>query len=128
MPDAIGAVAAARPARAMMTVMQTADKEGIGAERRRYTRHTFTGRLYYRGSVYDEGRGIDISEGGVGFRSRHALSPGAPLDVIFLNRSVTVSGIVRYHAEEAEGWHRVGVEFEQREPDVLNVLLSTNGG
>lgn len=93
-------------------------------ERRRFPRYPFAARVYYRGTVEDEGDGIDISEGGVAFHSRHAIAPGALLDVIFLNRSVTVSGTVRNRVQVDEWWHRIGVEFERREPDIVNVVLA----
>ena len=91
------------------------------SELRKFKRFPFTGTVQLRDDDDFEYRGVDLSAGGVGFLSLRPFGVGSAIDVMFLRRSVVVKGVIRFQREAMPHRWRVGVEFNQPQPELLEV-------
>ncbi len=94
-------------------------------ERRKYPRLPYSGRIQYSLPDMGQGESLDISEGGIGFLSDLNLDSGVSIDVIFLDNSVAVKGVVRRTGDGHPEKHLIGVEFHNAEKEVVGVVLAT---
>ena len=97
-------------------------------ERRRHSRSPYSGKIQFRVSDVGRGESTDISDGGIGFFSDRNLDSGDSIDVIFLENSVAVKGVIRRIADGPPEKHMVGVEFQNAEKEVVGVVLATDKG
>ncbi|MFI5399904.1 MAG: PilZ domain-containing protein [SAR324 cluster bacterium] len=91
---------------------------------RRNPRFTFHGALHVRDCKGTKLRALDLSLGGIGIDSDGALGIGRTLEVVLLDGSVRVEGVVRYEVRTAGlGW-RIGVQFLRPQPELVAVAVS----
>lgn len=97
------------------------------SERRREPRVPFGDPVGLRGSQERTCTAVDLSRHGVALRSREPLQPSAAVEVVFLDNSVMTKGIVRNCTRLPSQEFRIGVEFENEERDLVEVLLMLRG-
>jgi hypothetical protein len=97
-------------------------------EARRFRRYPFPGVVRLNERPEQALRACDLSASGVGLHSREPLGVGRTVEVVLLDSSVRIKGVVRHEAPAAAlGW-RIGIEFAQPQPELLAVALSLPGG
>ncbi len=94
--------------------------------RRAFARLPYTGTLEYPVEHSAVARAFDISRRGVGFTGPNPVPVGQLLEIVLMNRNVVVKGYVRHIRPEASGAYRVGVEFDDDQEELVNVLLETS--
>jgi hypothetical protein len=82
-------------------------------ERRREVRHQYGNPIHLRLQRMFRAHAIDLSLSGAAVNSRRLVKPGSELEIVFLNRSISVMG--------------VGIMFREKEEDVVEVLLRLSG-
>lgn len=96
-----------------------------GRERRRFLRARYLESLDFReekSGMEGTGMGIDVSAGGMSFFSGQLHHLFNAVELILLNRAVSVRGVVRNIEQIADGGKRVGVEFVHVEHELFDVL------
>ena len=93
-------------------------------EARRYRRFPFRGVVQLQDRNGDKLRAFDLSVGGVGIHSDRPLGIGRTIEVVLLDGSMRVKGVVRYEIQnKGLGW-RIGIRFVEPQPELLAVAMS----
>lgn len=66
---------------------------------------------------------VDLSVGGIGLIADLRTGQHRKLELVLLERSVSVEGVVRYEAETPDAAFRVGIEFVEPQPELEEVAL-----
>lgn len=91
---------------------------------RRNPRFTFRGVVHVRDCEGKKLRALDLSLGGIGIHSDGPLGIGRALEVVLLDGSVRVEGVIRYEVRtEGVGW-RIGIQFLRPQPELVAVAVS----
>ena len=96
------------------------------AEVRLHKRHPFLATVHLRGIEGEAFQAVDLSVGGVGLIGSRRLGVGRLVDVAFLNRSMVVKGIIRAERESGLPRWRIGIQFLQPQPELLEVALAAS--
>ena len=101
----------------------TADK-GRNQEARHYFRFPFRGVVQLKDREGKKLRACDLSVGGIGILSDTRIGIGQTIEVVLLDGSVRVEGVVRYEVQtEGLGW-RIGVQFFRPQPELIAVAIA----
>ncbi|MBI4082893.1 MAG: PilZ domain-containing protein [Candidatus Lambdaproteobacteria bacterium] len=96
--------------------------EGSGKDGRKSVRYVLSERVHFR-AVMETGTTIDVSESGVSFSAFRALPLGSDVDVCFFNGAVAIKGVVRHQVPLSNGAFRIGVEFDDKQREVIEFFL-----
>jgi hypothetical protein len=99
------------------------NRESGGREARRWLRRAFVGKVFLEEQGGEEFPAVELSAGGIGIRCPRRLGPGRMVELAFLDRAVSVKGIVRHETPQQSEW-RIGIEFLQPQPDLVDVVLA----
>jgi hypothetical protein len=91
------------------------------AEVRMHARQAFLDTVNLRDEDDGEFHTVDLSLGGVGLIGSRRLGVGRAVDVVFLNRSLVIPGVIRSERESALPRWRIGIQFLQLQPELLAV-------
>lgn len=98
------------------------------ADLRRSGRHAFSAPVNLRDRNGEEFSAIDLSAEGVSLISSRPLGTGRTLDLAFLDGSMVVRGGIRNEREVMRARWRIGIQFLQPQPELLEVALSVIRG
>lgn len=97
------------------------------ADVRRHSRHAFSGPVQLPDRDGQEFDAVDLSVEGVSLISPQPLGAGSNVDLAFLNGSMVVRGGIRNEREIVPARWRIGIQFLQPQPELLEVALSVTG-
>lgn len=88
-----------------------------------HKRDPFQGDVFLKQEGFQPVSAVDLSYGGLAFSTQHQMELEQEIDLVMLNKSVTVSGQVRSKVFESNQW-RVGVSFSEPQVEVVDVILA----
>jgi hypothetical protein len=99
--------------------------KGSGKNGRKAARYVLSERVHFR-AVMETGTTIDVSESGVSFHAFRELPLGSDVDVCFFNGAVAIKGVVRHQVPLSNGAFRIGVEFDDKQREVIEFFLKND--
>jgi hypothetical protein len=96
-------------------------------DRRQFNRATYERLVHLRTTRWVRAMAKDLSIGGVGIVAGRPVRIASEVEIVFLDRSVAVLGVVTNRRKASEGYP-LGVRFRAEERDVVEVRLQLNAG
>jgi hypothetical protein len=96
-------------------------------ELRSVVRHLFQRPVSLKGVFAEELDALNLSLRGIGIRSPLRLGEGRLVELAFLERSVSVRGVVRHETKTESSDLLIGIEFLDPQPELVEVALLLSG-
>lgn len=98
-----------------------------GTDRRKAQRHAVNTRAFLKDRPLVPMETFDLSSFGIGIKTNLRAGQGRTIDLVLLDGSVTVKGVVRNETEMPGPYFRVGIEFLEPQRELEEVVLLMPG-